>query len=418
MGGSLPYASKGIRRLKTVGFLAVATLATVVCIWESQRSTQRPKIEPLSRPPGDSTSSLVRGEDRIADYVGAAACLECHPGESSLHDRSGHSRTLRQAERSPIIAWLSGQTVSDPERPAVRWSYQLRDNKLIVDRTIEGRTESLALDYSVGSGKHGITFVSVQRQNPEIEPSGLEHRLSYFPDGPRLDITPGQEASDSDGHHGETDESTAFGNPLDPTKLQKCIGCHATLTSTADPHRLETATLLPNVSCERCHGPGRDHVDAARRGETDLRMRMGSDPVRPWVEVNLCGECHRLPRSVRASALEPSNQGIVRFQGVGVSMSACYEEGLGGLRCTTCHDPHDRASSDHAHYEAACLSCHRSASGKKTCQISPATNCIGCHMPRRELPGKGTFTDHWIRNPSVPALESADPPKAAQPPRP
>ena len=95
-------------------------------------------------------------------------------------------------------------------------------------------------------------------------------------------------------------------------------------------------------------------------------------------------------------------------------MSACYAKGVGGLRCTTCHDPHDRASSDHTHYETACLNCHRSAPAQKACPISPAANCIGCHMPRREVRGNGTFTDHWIRKPSVPALKGADPPKAAQ----
>ena len=65
------------------------------------------------------------------------------------------------------------------------------------------------------------------------------------------------------------------------------------------PSRLETATLFPNVSCERCHGPGRDHVEAARRGEDrPAHAQWGTILYHPWVEVNLCGECHRLPRFV------------------------------------------------------------------------------------------------------------------------
>jgi hypothetical protein len=81
-------------------------------------------------------------------------------------------------------------------------------------------------------------------------------------------------------------------------------------------------------------------------------------------------------------------------------MSACYAKGEGSLRCTTCHDPHDRASSDHTQYAAACLSCHQSATAQKACPVSPAANCIGCHMPRREVRGNGVFTDHWIRKPT------------------
>src|SRR5262249_11499262 len=138
--------------------------------------------------------------------------------------------------------------------------------------------------------------------------------------------------------------------------------------------RLGTTDLIPNVSCERCHGPGRDHVDAARRGETELTMRMGADRGEPWVEVNLCGECHRLPQAVSGTVIRPDNPGIVRFQGVGLSVSACFAKGLGGLRCTTCHDPHDRASSDPARYEAVCLSCHRSVPAQRACPVSPAAD--------------------------------------------
>jgi hypothetical protein len=416
MVDDLPSGSRRVRRVGTLVFLTATILAAVVTIVESWGWRREPKPEPLSRSPGDPSSSLGKGPERIANYVGEAACLECHPGESALQGRSGHDRTLRRAEQSPIIAWLNGKSVSDPEHPDVRWSYEVSDNQLIAARTVAGRTESLALDYAFGSGKHGLTFVALTGRKSELDPSGVEHRLSYFANSPRLAITPGQGRSRRPRDHGDTAESVGFGHPLGPDRLQDCFRCHATLTSTFARNRLEAATLLPNVSCERCHGPGREHVDAARRGETNLNMRLGHDRVQPWVEVNLCGECHRLPRSISASSISPDNTGIVRFQGVGVSMSACYAKGLGGLRCTTCHDPHDRASSDHTHYEAACLSCHRAAAAEKACPISPAANCIGCHMPRREVSSNGTFTDHWIRKPGPPVREGVDPPKAESAP--
>jgi hypothetical protein len=385
-------------------FLAAIILGAVVVIagtWPWPR-------EPQSRPSENLASSPKSRRERIANYLGEAACLECHPGESALHRRSGHARTLRLAERSPIIAWLNGKSVRDPKYPEIGWSYQVRDQRLVVERNSADRTTSLALDFGVGSGKHGVTFVAIQAENSKPEPSGIEHRLSYLPNGPRLDITPGQERSPQDRSHRDMAESATFGRPLGPDQLRACLRCHATFISTVPRNRAETsATLLPNVSCERCHGPGRDHVDAARRGKTDLIMPFGDDRVPPWVEVKLCGECHRVPPAVSPSSIRPDNPGIVRFQGVGVSMSACYAKGLDGLRCTTCHDPHDRPSSNHSHYEAACLSCHRSAA-QKACPISPAAKCIDCHMPRREIHGNGIFTDHWIRKPTPPR---AGPPK-------
>ncbi len=403
MVDDLPSAgSSGSRRVGTMLFLTAIILAAVGVIAGYWPWSRAPILQSVSRSSANLSPASGSGQERIAKYVGQASCSECHPGESALQRRSGHDRTLRLAERSPIIDLLDGKSVSDPKYPDISWSFQMRDKRLVVERTTGGTSESLALDYALGSGKHGVTFVAIAGEKTKFDPSGIEFRLSYLANNPRLAITPGQERSPQFEQHGLAVHSPAFGQPMGPDQLRQCFGCHVTLSSTGTRNRLQTATLVPNVSCERCHGPGGDHVDAARSGESDLNMPMAGDRDPPWVEVNMCGECHRLPssKSVSWSSIRPDNPGIVRFQGVGVSMSACYAKGVGGLRCTTCHDPHDRASNDQGHYEAACLSCHRSAQAQKACPISPAANCIGCHMPRREIRGNGVFTDHWIHKPT------------------
>ena len=100
MGEDLPSGSQRVRRTVIVAFLAMGTLASIAMIGESLRSWQ-PKIEPLPRSPADPSTSSVSGQERIADYLGPAACLECHPGESALQGRSGHSRTLRTRRAQP-----------------------------------------------------------------------------------------------------------------------------------------------------------------------------------------------------------------------------------------------------------------------------------------------------------------------------
>jgi hypothetical protein len=221
-----------------------------------------------------------------------------------------------------------------------------------------------------------------------------------------MGITPGQERVNVDQ---SPPDDAPFGRPLAPGRLQRCIGCHSTLTSTLERDRLEPATLIPNVSCERCHGPGQVHIEAARRGASDLTMDLGPKGVEPSVEVALCGECHRLPRALSASSLRPDNLQIVRFQSVGISLSPCYADGRSGLRCGSCHEPHDRVSTDHAVYESVCLQCHAVGSRLKqaACPVSPGARCIACHMPRRDVPGNGPFTDHWIRKPDRAAKPDA-----------
>jgi hypothetical protein len=413
MGDDLSSAgSSGDRRAMIRMLLFALMIPVVVLTVAAWPWGRQPGPESVRRSSGDPSSSLGNGEGQLAKYIGEAACMECHPGESAQHSRSGHDRTLQPAKGGPVIAWLNGKSVNDPKLTDVRWSYHTHDDQLVVDRTAGGQAESLVLDYAVGSGKHGVTFVAILGDEVKPAPSGIEHRLSYVAHKPALVITPGQEEVKPVRSPREGAESGAFGLRMGPDHLRECINCHATYIPPAPRYRPENTNVIASVSCERCHGPGRDHVDAARRGETNLHMPMGSDRVEPWVEVNMCGECHRLPKSVSQSWIRPNNPRIVRFQGVGLSMSACYAKGLGGLRCTTCHDPHERASSDQTHYETACLSCHRSAPAQKPCPVSPAANCVECHMPRREIRGNGIFTDHWIRkpdstSPSAPKSEAA-----------
>ncbi len=265
MGSHLPTAgSRGGGQLGTIVFLIAVILVAGVVI--AQYWPWRPDAErrPDSRSSSVLTSSTGSAQERTAKYVGQASCSECHPGESALQRRSGHARTLGLAAQSPIIEWLNGKSKSDPNYPDIQWSYQVRDKRLVVDRTRGVGTDSLLLDYAVGSGKHGVTFVAVQDGKTESGPTGIEHRVSYLASSPRLAITPGQEGSQRDPHDSVAAERVGFGHRMGVDQLRQCFGCHSTVTSTAAPGLLDIATLLPNVSCERCHGPAGDHVDAAQ----------------------------------------------------------------------------------------------------------------------------------------------------------
>ena len=80
-----------------------------------------------------------------------------------------------------------------------------------------------------------------------------------------------------------------------------------------------------------------------------------------------------------------------------LARSVCARGSKGKLWCGTCHDPHQQPVQPIQFFRAKCLSCHtqnlpRSHPGR-------ASNCIGCHMPRREAKDGGhtAFTDHRIQ---------------------
>lgn len=392
-GGPQAGAGEGVgARLITGLVVVLGGLAAVGVLWWSSVAKTRPPEPPDWTPP----VAVRVGSEGSPRYVGRASCLECHPGECAAFSRSGHARTLRPAEKAPIARWLDGRTVADPERPEVSWTYHLRDGRLSVDRGERGKTETFPIEYSFGSGVVGYTFVTTMKSSPGATPIGLEHRLSYLKIGEKLAITPGQNA----GAPSQMGTRTVpYGRLLDEARLLGCFDCHVTTDSSEGRGRLDTATMIPNVSCERCHGPAGGHVEAARRGgsEEELRLPMGADRDSPADQLASCAECHRSPDRIE-TAVEPDNLAIVRFQPVGLAESRCFQGGRSGLKCTSCHDPHARTSRDTAAYEAVCVDCHKAGSqAKALCPVSPDRGCLECHMPRLQLTPEFAFTDHWIR---------------------
>jgi hypothetical protein len=326
-----------------------------------------------------------------AGYVGSQLCGDCHPGEFASYSRSGHARTLQPAAHTPLVQRLNGKTLTDPERQGTTWAYSVSQGRLRIERREAGEVERFVIDYAFGSGHHATTFVTLTDRNPDA-PTVIEHRLTVFVHKQSPDITPGQALG------GSKKGIVPSGRRYFAADALKCFECHTTTTSDRGPRVLDEATMIPNVSCERCHGPGRSHVEAARRGEGDaaLAMPFGLGRWTTVKQMRMCGACHRLPEMGDPSLIRTDNPVLVRFQPVGLMQSACYLRSSGALSCVSCHDPHAKTSTDVGAYEAVCLSCHQ-GSGQTPCKVSPANRCVGCHMPKREVLRGMVMTDHWIR---------------------
>jgi Cytochrome c554 and c-prime len=324
-------------------------------------------------------------------YVGDPACSECHPGEAAHHSRSGHSRTLRRAAGTKLARELNGIATEDPERPGVIWKYSLQNDQFWTERTENETVDRFVIEYAFGSGRFATTFVTMLDRDPR-RPVCSEHRLTFFAHTHAPGLTPGLSLA---GHAaGNTDRGRV--NSTEDTL--NCFRCHTTVISDRGDDVLDLATMIPNVSCERCHGPARAHVDAAHHGESGRILRMPFGPGRSTTneQLQLCGRCHRLPAMITPGAIRVDNPNLIRHQPVGLVQSACFKRSNRALNCVTCHDPHARASSDRTAYEHVCLSCHGANPGT-TCSVSPRSGCIDCHMPRRDATRGMMMTDHWIR---------------------
>jgi hypothetical protein len=210
----------------------------------------------------------------------------------------------------------------------------------------------------------------------------------------------------------------------------RCFECHSTwIQSVNDPgasNRYDTTGAIVGITCERCHGAGREHV---ARERSVLRAMNGPAIVNParlsrQRQMDACAQCHGglgqpiapLFTYVAGQPLErylslppvPANA-ILDVHGNQVSAlmrSRCYQASQ--MTCITCHDVH-QTQRDPKDLSGRCLACHQ----EQSCKLFPKEGhalkgrCVDCHMPLQEsnlidmgLEGKEKrelVRTHWIR---------------------
>lgn len=321
--------------------------------------------------------------DTAADFVGTSRCVSCHPHEAAGHKESVHSHTVYAANAPEALQrFRTSQKLFDRALEAT-YTFQVEgDQPVMVVRKKGGAVEKLTPAYLIGSGKYGIT--------PVYERNGtfMEGRASYYPREGKWGWTPGQVT--------EVFTRQPEGRTLDPDEANNCFLCHGTVVVQDGPKPLAIGTRL-DVGCERCHGPGKEHVRAAEAGQGARAIYTYTGASANTV-MTLCAQCHRRPSNAATGVLE-RDPNLPRFAGTALGASKCFTRSGGKLTCVTCHNPHQPVSEDKAAYEKVCLSCHGDAAGQKACPVNPRAGCIPCHMPKQgiEMPGDAQFHNHLIK---------------------
>lgn len=260
--------------------------------------------------------------------------------------------------------------------------YRIEDNRLIFD----GGWQSL--DYYIGSNAAGRSFLS-QREGYLFEVP-----VTWYARKQIWDASPGFERN----------AGVQLTRAIEPT----CLLCHSsrvrpvlgTQNRYGDPPFLDSG-----VACERCHGPGSEHVK-------DPAGASMINPAKLEAERrdSVCGQCHltgeaRVERAGRRFAKFQAGERLADYatylvwdtdrQDMKVTShmeklaeSACKRASGDALWCGTCHDPHTNSDKT----QAACVGCHPAAHRAQE-------RCASCHMPKSPVAddgGHGVMTDHSI----------------------
>jgi len=368
-----------------------------------------------------------------AEYVDSDACADCHSSIASTYSKTGMARAFDtpSSADTPLVAGAKNDFYHLPSNThfqMLRRGNDFLQRRWQVDSDHrETNVDELKVDYVMGSGNHVRTYLHRTARGTLIELP-----LAWYPvNGGTWAMNPGFDSA-----HLVTRRTVAYG----------CMFCHNGYPKVPahSEEPLYPAQLPNGIDCQRCHGPGSQHVKAARSGSVPLAGTI-VNPARlsPERQMEVCMQCHlqttaeSLPSSLRRFGREPfsytSSEALDDFQlyfdraggprssgrfeivssAYRLRQSQCFLKSAGKLVCETCHNPHNipRGQEAITHYDTVCRSCHGAAidalisSGKH----AAVSDCASCHMPKRHTDDVplAVMTDHLIERPKASAKAAA-----------
>jgi tetratricopeptide (TPR) repeat protein len=357
-------------------------------------------------------------------YVDSKLCVGCHAPIYETYRRTGMGRSFYRPKPE--------NTIEDYyHKPSeTHYSMLVRDGKYYQRRWQIGfdgketNVEEMQVDFVMGSGNHARAYLHSTRRGRLIElPLGW-----YAEKGGYWAMSPGYDVPDPATRRNVTYE---------------CMFCHNAYSHIPAGHDepesepVFDANMPQGIDCQRCHGPGAEHVQAAQipGARPDALRRSIVNPARLSADrrMEVCMQCHLETTSTRLPGLirqfdrgpfsyvpgEPLGDFVMSFDhapGTGrqdkfeiacsayrLRQSQCFLQSKGALTCETCHNPHDIPRGEQAvkFYAARCRQCHAAVLDRlvQAARHSPATDCAACHMPKRRTEDAVhvAMTDHLIQ---------------------
>ena len=381
----------------------------------------------------------------IAPTVGAApgyvedrVCAECHREIWTTYQQVGMARSFARpgsAGRIEDFARSAFAHAASKQNFEMSW----RGDRLVFrreQRDAAGRPINVwehEVDWILGSGNHARTYL-YRTEGGEL----YQLPIAWYTQEGKWGMAPGFDRSDHDG--------------VLRRVRRECMFCHNAYPDAPRGSDLHDAPqtypekLPEGIGCQRCHGPGAEHVrralTAPKVGAAIRAAIVDPGALSKLRMEDVCFECHLQPSvaiqglrrygvgdwSFRPGqdlaayqvAVDVDEEGVaagdrfeINHQAYRLRQSRCYLKSA-DLSCLTCHDPHVKipAPERAAHYASACLGCHEGHKpescglGRTDSKIEPTTDwkdCVSCHMPQRRPSDvvHVVMTDHKIQIPKA-----------------
>ena len=339
-------------------------------------------------------------------YLGPDACAECHPSHYDSCLETAHYQTSSlTVTDSPLAGDVPARIESGEEKLWYRIDRQNDQllQSVVVEEDGQNFVRSFPISIITGSGRHGQTYLTW------FEDSLFQLPVSHVTAGNTFMHSPGFQPGVAN-----------FARPVSA----RCLECHATWFSQVSDsvNRFSVNDAITGVTCEVCHGPGRDHVafHHEQPDEDEARHIVNPHSLPRERLIALCSLCHggagerlqtafsfrpgdRLDEHVQLAedAGEHGPMGVhAANQAARLARSKCFQ--MTEMSCTDCHDVHTPEGPP-ASFARNCLSCHETEHCSEVDRLGDAFSerCVDCHMPLR---GDDQIRFHTQSGDFVPAL--------------
>jgi len=347
--------------------------------------------------------------DAREGYLGDNACQSCHAAQFDSFHKTAHSLTSTVPDQNSILGkFTAGDNILKTSNPNLYFQMDARQGGFF-QTSVAGapphtnsRTERFAL--VVGSGDKGQTYLFWDEDQLFQLPVSYWAELGWV-------NSPGY-------RDGFADFERAI--------IPRCLECHATYFEALPPpsNRYNTSGFTLGIQCEKCHGPGREHVALEKtKPGPDTAHILNPAAFSRDRQMDLCAWCHAghgqplqpafsylpgnpLDKYIHFPPADPNTALDVHGNQLELlKRSRCFLSS--NMTCLTCHNVHV-AQHNLAEFSQRCLNCHKPGSATFAKADHPVTtNCIDCHMLKQEtnlivfdFAGKRVkpeVRNHWIK---------------------
>jgi len=349
------------------------------------------------------------------NYIGSSVCVTCH---SNLYE--GYSATpmahssgkvgsgafrekfelssfthVRSGARYRVFKEQDGYYFEFVRKPLKTSSQEIRGQR--------------RMDYYIGSGAVGRSYAF------SLDGFLFQAPVAYYSGPEQWNLSPGYDQYDR----------VYLTRPIEAD----CLQCHASRVQPINgtPNRYSEIPFLEGgIGCERCHGPGRKHVEKMQSSEAEgPREIINPAKLKPLQRDSVCAQCHltgevRVSRPGRSLSMYQPGDLLSDYavslvwaesQASGLRVTSHFEDlwrsgckKASGSRfwCGSCHNPHRIIPNAQRpeYFRQKCLACHRNSDCQSNLELRAKNknDCIGCHMPKNPQLNveHAVFTDHSI----------------------